>query len=122
MAGYVIGMKSVVVSSICTSHGPTRSVHSIRVSGSFRRAAFLLLGAACGACGIRYGFSQGAFPSHIHTIAVLPFENQTATPELQSELFEHMRHDVQRRLGVRDAAQDKADALVRGTIVSYDVD
>jgi hypothetical protein len=29
---------------------------------------------------------------------------------------------LQKRLGVRDAAQETADALVRGSIVSYDVD
>ncbi|HEU4993547.1 MAG TPA: LptE family protein [Gemmatimonadaceae bacterium] len=74
------------------------------------------------ACGVHYGFSEGAFPPHIRTMAVLPFENQTATPELQHQLFEHMRRELQRRLGVRDASQEKADALVRGTIVSYDVD
>jgi hypothetical protein len=74
------------------------------------------------ACGVRYGFSEGAFPSHVRTMAILPFENQTATTELQSELFESMRRELQKRLGVRDAAQDDADALVRGTIVSYDVD
>jgi hypothetical protein len=55
-------------------------------------------------------------------MAVLPFENETAASELQSELLESMRKELQRRLGVRDAAQDRADALVRGTIVSYDVD
>jgi len=71
---------------------------------------------------VRYGFSEGAFPPHIHTMAVLPFENQTATPELQNELFESMRRELQRRLGVRDAGQDRADALVRGTIISYDAD
>jgi hypothetical protein len=74
------------------------------------------------ACGVRYGFSEGAFPSNIRTMAILPFDNQTATPEVQNELFESMRHELQKRLGVRDAAQEKADALVRGTIVSYDVD
>ena len=74
------------------------------------------------ACGVHYGFSEGAFPEHIHTMAVLPFDNQTATPELQGELFDSMRRELQRRLGVRDAAQERADALVRGTIVSYDVD
>ena len=74
------------------------------------------------ACGIRYGFSEGAFPSHIRTMAVLPFDNKTASPELQSELLDDMRKELQHRLGVRDAAQDKADALVRGTIVSYDAD
>lgn len=74
------------------------------------------------ACGVRYGFAEGAFPPHIRTMAVLPFDNQTAAPELQSELFDTMRHELQRRLGVRDAPEQKADAIVRGTIVSYDVD
>jgi hypothetical protein len=33
-----------------------------------------------------------------------------------------MRRDFQPRLGVREAPQDKADALVRGVIRTYDVD
>jgi hypothetical protein len=80
-----------------------------------------LLAAAAG-CGIRYGFSEGAFPSHVKTMAVLPFENQTSAPELQGELFDNMRKELQKRLGVRDAVQGKADALVRGSIVAYDAD
>lgn len=55
-------------------------------------------------------------------MAILPFDNQTATPELQNELFDSMRKELQKRLGVRDATEDRADALVRGTIISYDVD
>lgn len=55
-------------------------------------------------------------------MAVLPFENDTPSPELQNELLENMRRRLQQRLGVRDAPQERADALVRGTIVSYDVD
>jgi hypothetical protein len=74
------------------------------------------------ACGIRYGFSQGAFPSHVHTMAILPFDNQTAAPELQSELLEKMRKELRQKLGVRDAAEDRADAIVRGKIVGYDAD
>lgn len=84
--------------------------------------ALLVAVAGSGGCGIRYGFSAGAFPSHVKTMAVLPFENQTSAPELQNELFDNMRRELQKRLGVRDAAQDKADALVRGSIVSYDAD
>lgn len=79
----------------------------------------MALGAACG---VRYGFAQGAFPSHVRTMAVVPFDNQTPSPELQDELHESMRAELQKRLGVRDAAQDRAHALVRGTIVSYDAD
>jgi hypothetical protein len=33
-----------------------------------------------------------------------------------------MRRDFQPRLGVRDAPQERADALVRGIIRTYDVD
>lgn len=73
-------------------------------------------------CGIRYGFSQGAFPSHIRTMAIMPFDNQTPAPELQSELLEGMRRQLQRSLGVRDASEQRADAIVRGRIVGYDAD
>jgi hypothetical protein len=55
-------------------------------------------------------------------MAILPFENETPTPELQRELYDVMRRDFQPRLGIRDAPQDKADALVRGVIRVYDVD
>lgn len=94
----------------------------MRRSGRSRNLALAGLLAVTGACGVRYGFSEGAFPSHVRTMAVLPFENRTATAELQSELFESMRRELQRRLGVRDAPENRADAVVRGTIVSYDVD
>jgi hypothetical protein len=83
-------------------------------------SAFWLL--ALAACGVRYGFSEGAFPAHVRTMAIVPFDNQTPASELQSELFETMRKELQRRLGVRDAPQERADALVRGTIVTYDAD
>lgn len=52
----------------------------------------------------------------------MPFDNQTAAPELQSELLETMREQLQRRLGVRDASETRADAIVRGKIVGYDAD
>ncbi|MEK7402742.1 MAG: LptE family protein [Gemmatimonadota bacterium] len=91
-------------------------------SGRCRSLAALIAALLLSACGIRYGFSEGAFPSHVRTMAILPFDNKTPSSELQNELFDTMRAKLQQRLGVRDAAQDKADALVRGTIVSYDVD
>ena len=91
-------------------------------SGRFRSIACAIAALWLAACGIRYGFSEGSFPSHVRTMAILPFDNKTPSSELQNELFDVMRTRLQQRLGVRDAAQDKADALVRGTIVSYDVD
>ena len=73
-------------------------------------------------CGVRYGFTGGGLPAHIRTMAVLPFENETASAELQRELFELLRRDLRSRLGVREGGEATADAVVRGTIKTYDVD
>ncbi|HEY0995164.1 MAG TPA: LPS assembly lipoprotein LptE [Gemmatimonadaceae bacterium] len=88
-----------------------------------RRVATLLLAAlllATGACA--YGFAGGGLPPHIKSMAIVPFENETAAPELQAELFEVLRTQLRSRLGVQDAGPERADALVRGTIKAYDLD
>src|ERR687886_2762663 len=77
---------------------------------------------AVASCGVRYGFAGGGLPAHIRTMAVLPFENETASSEVQRELFELLRRQLRGRLGVREAPEATADALVRGTIKTYDVD
>ena len=92
---------------------------SIRRSGV---CSLFVLVAALNACIPKYGFAGGGLPSNIRTMAIQPFDNETATPELQRELFDAMRKDFQPRLGVRDAPQERADALVRGIIRTYDVD
>ncbi len=55
-------------------------------------------------------------------MAIQPFDNETPAPELQREIFEAMRKELQSRLGVRDAPLERADALVRGVVRTYDVD
>jgi hypothetical protein len=55
-------------------------------------------------------------------MAILPLDNETPAPELQRELFDAMRKELQSRLGVRDAPEARADAMVRGVIRTYDVD
>ena len=55
-------------------------------------------------------------------MAVLPFDNETPTTELQRELNEALRKTLASRLGLREATEDKANAVVRGTIVRYDID
>jgi Lipopolysaccharide-assembly len=92
---------------------------SMRRSGLRSLATIALVGA--GSCW-PYGFAGGGLPDHIHTVAVLPFENETAAPELQRELFELLRKEFDGRLGVRDASEAHADAIVRGTITRYDTD
>ena len=97
---------------------------SMRRSGRFVSALALgivvAVAAACG--GVRYGFAGGGLPSNVRTMAIVPFENSTTSPELQRELFDIMRRVLQRRLGVRDASEARADAIVRGVIAAYDVD
>lgn len=78
---------------------------------------------AASACRLNpYHFAGGGLPSSIRTIAVLPFDNQTSTPDLQRDLFNAMRSTLQSRLNLRDASEAKADAIVRGSIVKYDID
>jgi hypothetical protein len=87
------------------------------------RSSLLIFLLTVGGCfGIHYGFAGGGLPSNIRTMAVMPFENQTTSPEVQRELLDTMHRELQRRLGVRDASESRADAVVRGTIVTYDVD
>jgi hypothetical protein len=71
---------------------------------------------------IPYGFTGGGLPSHIRTVAILPFDNQTATPELPRELADTLRARLHSRLGLRDATEAKANAIVRGTIQRYETD
>src|SRR5688500_20067572 len=91
----------------------------MRRFGVLSLAVLVILAAACG---VRYGFAGGGLPAHIRTVAVLPFENETASPELQRELFELLRRELRGRLGLRDGVEASADALVRGTFKTYDVD
>ena len=72
--------------------------------------------------GCIYTFSGGGLPSHIRTVAVLPFENQTAAAEVTRELNDALRKALQSRLGLRDASEARANAVVRGTITKYEPD
>lgn len=89
-----------------------------------RRAA--QFGAALGIVAVStgcYGFSGGGgLPRSLKTVAIQPFDNQTAAPELQREMFEQLRSVMRDRLNLREAPEARADLVVRGTIVNYDVD
>jgi hypothetical protein len=61
-------------------------------------------------------------PSHIRTVAILPFDNRTGEPALAQEVSEAIATAVQGRLGLQPASEATADAIVRGEIVRYDPD
>jgi hypothetical protein len=76
----------------------------------------------CSLNGCLYGFAGGGLPPNLHTMAIVTFDNQTSSPDIPKELYDQMRKELQRRLGVHDAPQDRADVLVHGVIASYDAD
>ena len=77
-----------------------------------------LTAAACSAC--LYGFAGGGLPPHIRTVAILPFDNQTADPLLTQQVTDAIREAFESRLGLRLAGEATADAVVRGAIVRYE--
>lgn len=67
-----------------------------------------------------YGFEGGGFPSHIRTIYIAPFENETPQFELQGRLFTALVEQLPAELGLRTAGEETADAILRGRILRYD--
>jgi hypothetical protein len=55
-------------------------------------------------------------------VAILPFDNLTSEPALQQQVNQAVREAVTNRLGLREASEAQADALVRGTITRYEPD
>ena len=90
-------------------------------SGPIANRSLLLLLATAGLTGC-YGFAGGGLPPSIKTVALLPFDNQTAEPTLTQEVARSVRDALEGRLGLRQASEAQADALVRGTIVRYEPD
>ena len=84
----------------------------------FGALSILLIMAGC----IPYGFAGGGLPSHVRTVAIIPFENLTSAPEIQQELALALRTELRSRLGLREAAETRASAIVRGTIQRYETD
>jgi hypothetical protein len=86
------------------------------------RSGFLASLSALSLGGCLYGFAGGGLPPHIKTVAVLPFDNQTPEPTLTQEINTAVREAVEGRLGLRQASERQADAVVRGTISRYEPD
>ena len=87
--------------------------------------AFLSVALACAAllaAGCRYHLTGGGLPTDIKSVAIIPFDNETASPELQNELNQALRNSFASKLGLKEAGEDKASAVVRGKIVKYELD
>lgn len=84
--------------------------------------AWALIALVLGMSACIYSFKGGGLPPHIKTIAVVPFENETAVSDVQREISDSLRSRLARRLGVREAAENRANAVVSGTIRQYQTD
>ena len=71
---------------------------------------------------MRVRLCGGGMPSHIRTVAVLPFDNQTGEVALTQEVAVAVRRAMESRLGLRVASEEQADAVVRGSITRYQAD
>ena len=87
-----------------------------------RCGAVVASAASLGLTACLYGFAGGGLPSHIRTVAILPFDNQTPEPALTQEVNEAVREAMEDRLGLRLAGEASADAVVRGRVTRYDPD
>ena len=93
-------------------------------SGAVRRALVLVMAVApIMLSGCLYGFTGGGgLPRNLRTVAVQPFDNQTASSDVQRDLLEGTRKGLRDRLSLREASEQKASVVVSGTITRYDVD
>jgi len=94
----------------------------MQVPAKGRALALAVVAVPLLASGCLYSFRAGSFPpAHIRTIAVVPFDNETTRFELSGELYDQLLRNLPRALGIRTAGEDVANAVVRGTIVRYEV-
>lgn len=92
-----------------------RLVHPVRLACALAASALLLSGC--------YSFSSGGgLPRNLRSVAVQPFDNQTAVSELQKEILDQLRRGMRERLNLRESPEARANLVVRGTIVRYEVD
>ena len=70
------------------------------------------------ACGI-YSFSGSGLPSHIRTVAVPVFGNQTAEYGIKENLTDAVIDALVKDGHLRVAGRETADAIVEGTVVDY---
>lgn len=89
-------------------------------AGSLAMAALVF---AMGLSSCLYSFSAGSgLPSNVRLIAIPAPENETDRFDLGQEIQEAMQQEIPRAFGVRIAAEEQAQAVIRTSIRRYAVD
>ena len=79
--------------------------------------AALVVATLCGGCGI-YTFSGSSLPSHLKTVHIPLFANQTLEPGLAESATEQVSSEILSS-GVLRPAAASGDATLEGTVVGY---
>ena len=90
--------------------------------GYWRRAALLVgtLVALSPGCGYHLAGRGTTLPDHVQRIAIPMFENLTEQPDIAQRLTEGVVNEFVARGGYTTTSNpEEADALLRGTVVSY---
>jgi len=72
--------------------------------------------------GCSFGFGGGGLPRGLRTVAVNPFVNESADPQLGQQVTLAVKQAVESRLGLRSATPTQADVIVTGTVTRFDPD
>ena len=73
-----------------------------RFGGLIASVLLLLPATSC-----MYSFAGGGLPTHIHSMAIATFDNQTSSPDIPKELYDEMRKELQRRLGAEQRRRQR---------------
>jgi hypothetical protein len=84
------------------------------------RSALALLLVLPLVAGCMYRFVGGGLPTHVRRVYIEPFDNETPYAALGSDLNRILQDRLPGALGVRLAAQQSADAVVRGRLRSVE--
>ena len=81
----------------------------------------LLLVSLLAGCGYRLAGLGSGLPGHIEVVAILPFENESAFPEVEEGMTEQIIEGLNRRgrYTVQETAEG-AQAVMQGTVLSVD--
>ncbi len=86
-----------------------------------RAAAALAAAVALSGCGYRLAGVGSGLPGHIQIVAVLPFENESAFPEVEEAMTEQIISGFNRRGRYEvQETEEGADAVLSGTVLSVD--
>lgn len=95
-------------------------MHFRPIRGSSAAVELIALALVVFLAGCNYGFrGGGGLPTHIETVYISSFENQSDNFEVPTLLFNELRSELPSTLGLQLAGEGNADAIVRGRIMRY---